>query len=152
MKNHKRLLVTVTVLLLAVPTLTALGSFPWGSISVTPNTGLANGQTVQVSGSAFQKNLELRIIECGPTQPLPPQGGFVEAICTDYSVAVTTDANGNFSAQDFTVSTVIQGSRREHGHSVPTTYDCLARNDCHIHVFAPIRGVASANQDLSFSP
>jgi len=152
MKHKSRIFATRALLLLALGTVVAAGNFPWGTITVTPATGLADGQTVQVSGSEFLRNLELRIIECGPSQALPPTGGMIGAICSDYSVAVTTDANGNFAAQDFTVSTLIQGSRWVHGHYVPVTYDCLANNDCHIHVFAPVRGIAGANQDLTFGP
>jgi hypothetical protein len=119
-----------------------------GQISVDPNMGLVDGQVVQVSGSAFQKDRELRIVECGPTsQTRPP----VSAICSSYSVEVTTDGNGNFPAQGFTVSTTVVGTRFEQGHQVPATYDCLVANDCHIHVFAPAKGSASANEDIFFS-
>ena len=119
-----------------------------GQIIVTPNTGLVDGQTVQVSGTEFQNNRQLRIVECGPTSDARPP---VYAICSIYSVDVTTDANGSFPPEDFTVSTTIVGQRIEHGHNVPHTYDCLVANDCHIHVFAPAKGSASANEDISFS-
>jgi hypothetical protein len=154
MKKHMLLWATAVATLVAAPigAHAAEPAFPWGTITVAPSTGLADGQTIVVSGTDFQKNIELRIIECGPTQGIPPVGGFVEAICTDYSVVVTTDAEGNFAAQEFTVSTLIQGSRWSHGHNVPATYDCLAANDCHIHVYAPVKGTASANADITFGP
>ena len=151
MKNYTRILASITLLLLAFGTTVAHASAPSGTISVTPNTGLADGQSVQVSGSGFQKNLALAIIECGPIQPFPLKGGWQSATCTYYSVAVTTDADGNFAAQDFTVSSVIQGAYWTHGHNVPATYDCLVRNDCHIHVYSTVSGNTSVNQDLLFS-
>jgi hypothetical protein len=63
---------------------------------------------------------------------------------------VTSDDNGAFAAQDFVVSTTIVGTRLEHGHNMSVTYDCLPANDCHLHVFAPVSGAASANRDISF--
>jgi len=119
-----------------------------GHIAVTPNTALVDGHTVQVSGTAFQKNRELRIEECGPTSKTRPP---VTAICSSYSVEVTTDGDGSFPAQAFTISATVVGTRFEQGHQVPATYDCLVANDCHIHVFAPAKGSAGANEDISFS-
>ncbi len=153
MKKHRLLIAGAAISLFALAPLGAYGAepaFPWGQITVTPSTGLADGQTVQVSGTDFLKNTELRIIECGPSQGIPPTGGFVGAICTNYSVAVTTDADGSFAAQGFTVSAVIEGARWSHGHNVPATYDCTVANDCHIHVFAAVTGTGAANQDISF--
>ncbi len=151
MRNYTRVIATITLLLLALGTTAAHASPPSGPISVTPDTGLVDGQTVLVSGSGFQKNLDLSIIECGPIQPFPLKGGWQSATCTSYAVAVTTDANGSFAAQAFTVSTVIQGAYWTQGHNVPATYDCRARNDCHLHVYSTARGNTSVNQDISFS-
>jgi len=159
MNAHKLINAAITVTLvacsaLAVATLAARAGappYPWGVISVTPNTGLTDGQAVQVSGSEFQSNRDLRIEECGPVHGLPPKGGFETAICSSYSVDVTTDDNGNFAAQNFTVSTTIVGSDWFHGHNQPATHDCLPANDCHIHVFAPDKGTGSANEDITFN-
>jgi hypothetical protein len=159
MTTHKLINAVITVMLvafsaLAVGTLGARADkppYPWGVISVTPDTGLTDGQTVQVSGSEFQAKRVLRIVECGPLQAFPPQGGFETAICSNYSVDVTTDDNGNFAAQDFTVSTTIVGFEWDHGHNHPATHDCLPANDCHIHVFAPDKGTGVTNQDITFN-
>lgn len=151
MKHYKRIIAAITVLLFALGTKSALASTSSPTVSVTPNTGLVDGQTVQVSGSGFQANIDLAIIECGPVQPFPLKGGPRTATCSYYFVLVTTDANGNFSATDFTVSTVIQGDYRIHGHNVPDTYDCTVKNDCHLHLYTPHTGSASVNQDISFA-
>jgi len=153
----RKLTTTIAVSVTAL-SLLAVGGAMWtpaarsgnpslGAITITPDTGLTDGQTVQVSGSAFQKDRELRIIECGPLSDARPP---VYALCSSYSVEVTSDDNGAFAAQDFVISTTIVGARREHGHNVPATYDCLPANDCHLHVFAPVSGLASANTDISF--
>src|SRR5262249_22306438 len=71
-----------------------------GVITVAPGAGLTDGQTVQVSGSSFQKNRELRILECGPLSDAHPP---VYAICSKDSVEVTSDENGAFPAHGFTV-------------------------------------------------
>jgi hypothetical protein len=149
---HCHLIATLALLLLAIATTAAGGGPPSGTISVSPNTGPANGQTVEVSGSNFQKNRQGRIVECRRSQNVPHQGGWQTSVCTDYSVPVTTDANGKFSAQNFNVSTFIQGHYWSHGHNVPATYDCKPHNDCRIFVCAPVRGTASASKDISFSP
>ncbi len=149
MKNHKLVIVTFTIALLAFGTVGAINRFPWGTIQVSPNTGLTDGQTVQVSGSNFKKNLNVHIIECGPILT-EWKGGWESATCTSYEVLVTTDANGNLPATNFTVATTINGFKWSHGHNVPATYDCLTHNDCHIHVFA-YNGPGSANQDISFA-
>jgi hypothetical protein len=159
MSTHKPITAVITVMLVALSALVigTLGAradappYPWGVISVTPNTGLTDGQTVQVSGSEFQSNRDLRIVQCGPVHGFPPKGGFETATCSNYSVDVTTDDNGNFAAQNFTVSTTIVGFEWFHGQNQPATYDCLPANDCHIHVFAPDTGTGSANQDITFN-
>src|SRR5262245_54686323 len=106
MNTHKLLNIVINVPLLVFSAL-AIGTigaradappYPWGLISVTPNTGLTDAQTVQVSGSDFQSRRALRIEECGPHHGFPPKGGFETAICSSYSLDVTTDDNGNFAA------------------------------------------------------
>jgi neocarzinostatin family protein len=152
MKKHTLLVAAALALFALAPLGAHAGqpAFPWGTITVTPSTGLADGQTVQVSGANFLKNTQLLIIECGPSQGIPPVGGFVQAICTSSAVSVKTGPDGSFVATSFTVSTVIHGTQSSHGQTVPATYDCSVANDCHIHVFAPVTGVAAANQDISF--
>ncbi len=151
MKHYMRIIASLTLLLLALGTTAVQASAPSGTITVTPSTGLVDGQTVQVSGSGFQKNLDLAIIECGPVQPFPARSPWRSATCTYYAVTVTTDANGNFAAQAFTVSSTIQGAYWTQGHNVPASYDCRIQNDCHIHVYSTGRGNTSVNQDISFS-
>jgi Neocarzinostatin family len=148
MNRHKILVTTLSALSLSAFGTVGSEAAQLGEIGVTPDSGLTDGQTVLVSGSGFQKNRELRIVECGPTSDTRPP---VYAICSNYSVQVASDADGNLVPQGFTVSTTVVGSRLEHGQNVPTTFDCLPANDCHLHVFAPVNGLASANHDLSFS-
>ena len=148
MKNYKRFIAIIAVLLLASGTNSAFAAPDSGTITVTPNTGLSDGQTVQISGSGFRSNIDLAFGECGPVDTKPFNGGRHLALCEDYFVTATTDANGSFSV-DFTVSTILQGTIREHGKNVPATYDCTLLNDCHIHVNS-LTGGTVINLDISF--
>jgi Neocarzinostatin family len=150
MKHYSRIIATITLLLLALGTTAAHASPASGTITVTPNTGLSDGQTVQISGSGFRSNVVLNFGECGPVDTKPFNGGRHLALCSDSAVsAVTTDASGSFSVT-FTVSTLIQGTTRVHGHNVPATYDCTLLNDCHIHVNS-LTGGTVLNLAISFS-
>jgi hypothetical protein len=123
---------------------------PGTAITVTPNTGLVDGQTVSVSGSGYQQQ-QIAIIECGgadlnhhPT---------IGPVCSDYSVTVQADADGNFGPVDFTVATTIVGTRYVHGnHLEHTTHDCAPVDDCYIKAYALDRGVRLAQENLSFAP
>ena len=149
MKNYSRIIATITLLLLALGTTAAHASPSSATITVTPSSGLVDGQTVQISGSGFRSNIVLNFGECGPVDTKPFNGGRHLALCSDYGVSTTTDASGSFSVT-FTVSTLIQGTTRVHGHNVPATYDCTLLNDCHIHVNS-LTGGTVLNLDISFS-
>jgi len=76
------------------------------TISITPNTGLTNGQTVQVTGSGFAPNLGVgstAAVECIGTANTTAGCDVVH-----YSL-VTSDANGNVSFS-FTVETGTVGN------------------------------------------
>ena len=149
MKHYSRIIATITLLLLALGTTAAHASPQSGTITVTPNTGLSDLQTVQISGSGFRSNIVLNFSECGPVDTKPFNGGRHLALCSDSAVSATTDANGSFSV-NFIVSTLIQGTTRVHGHNVPATYDCTLLNDCHIHVNS-LTGGTVINLAISFS-
>jgi Neocarzinostatin family len=121
---------------------------PNPQITVTPSTGLVDGQLVSVSGSGFQEQA-VAIIECGGGDPdqHPPVG----PVCSDYAVVVSSDADGNFGPADFAVAAIIVGTRYEHGnHLVTATYDCLATNDCYLRAYGLTRGVRRADQGITF--
>ncbi len=120
---------------------------PNPQITVVPDTGLVDGQTVAVSGSGFLPDQNIQIIECGAEVTTPP---FIGATCTDYLVGVKIDADGNFGPVNFTVTTSITGSRWEKGHYIPATHQCEATGDCYIHAYATTRAARSANAHLGF--
>lgn len=70
------------------------------TIQATPNTALANGQTVMVSGSGFVPNETIYVIEC-------VAGSQTSATCDLNSAAgpFTTDASGNLASSPFKVVT-----------------------------------------------
>jgi neocarzinostatin family protein len=150
MKNHVHIIAAIIVLLLAIGITGANASPNLGTISVTPNTGLADGQIVQITGSGFRSNINLFFAECGPVDTKPFAGGRTSATCSDSFVTATTDANGSFTTS-LTVSTLVVGTVREQGKYVPATYDCAPLNDCHIHVNSQTGGTV-INLDISFGP
>jgi hypothetical protein len=122
---------------------------PKPAITVTPNTGLADGQHVQVSGIHYQNNQAIVIVECGGgdrnARPI------VSPVCSDYSVAAQADAQGSFPAQDFVVHTTITGTRYGKGtQPKPDSHTCAAKDDCYIYAYAKNKGQRNARQDLSF--
>jgi len=120
---------------------------PNPQLTVVPDTGLVDGQAVAVSGTGFQPDQNIQIVECGAEVTTPP---FIGATCGDYSVGMKTDADGNFGPVNFTVTTSITGSRWVKGHYIPATHECEPTADCYVHAYATTRAARSANGDLSF--
>ena len=121
---------------------------PSPQITVDPATGLADGQTVAVSGTGFQADQDVALVECGAEVTTPP---FIGATCTYYTVSVRTDAEGNFGPVNFTVTTAITGARWAKGHYIPASHTCAATEDCYVHAFSLSRGLRSANRHLGFA-
>ena len=67
------------------------------TVSATPNTDLADGQTVSVSASGFAANTEMAVVECPGTVVSP-------ATCDLNTVVfTTTNATGAYTAVPFPV-------------------------------------------------
>lgn len=137
--------------LFMVVALTQTGAYGQGQpnpqITVVPDTGLVDGQTVAVSGTGFQPDQGIQMIECGAEVTTPP---FIGATCSSYSVGLQADGDGNFGPVNFTVTTSITGSRWVHGHYVAAAHDCAPTADCYVHAYTTTRALRSANQGLSF--
>jgi len=121
-------------------------------ITVTPDSELADGQTVQVSGTGFQEQ-QIQIAQCG--------GGDLSAhpavgpVCTyfTYSVNAQTGIGGSFGPTAFTVQKAFTGTRYVNGnHPVPTSYDCGPLNDCYLRVYSLTRGYRVGTHPLTFAP
>ena len=65
------------------------------AITVTPHSGLSDGQTVTVKGTGFKANTSLVVIEC-PTNATGSNGGSVCDV-NDGKIGITSDGNGAFS-------------------------------------------------------
>src|SRR5438132_1572777 len=99
----------LTVGLLAAPA-TALAA---GSITVSPRTGLSNGQSITVAGSGLVASSTGTIVECNndPNQPnVTVAGNAVPVSCTNpLSTLITTDKNGTLAPKAFVVHTGVTG-------------------------------------------
>src|ERR1700691_5200941 len=84
---------------------TTISAFAAASITVTPTTGLVNGQTVSITGTGFAKSSLGNVAECNshPNQPTVPLGSpvnrAVPVSCTAPSLVqiVMTTAKGTVS-------------------------------------------------------
>jgi Neocarzinostatin family len=78
-----------------------------GTLTVTPSTGLANGDTVSVSGSGFANSSTGGVLECNddPGQPtIQLAGNAVPVSCTSpLSKLVTTTSSGDLPTTSFTI-------------------------------------------------
>jgi hypothetical protein len=92
-------------------------------ISVTPSTGLKNGQKVSVSGFGFPAASKAYVVECAN-----PPG---QTTCDAASVQQpTTDANGTFSGVEVTVATGTFGGK-----------SCMAGSTCLITATTDLTGM-----------
>lgn len=91
----------------------AVDAWAAGALVVSPSTGLADGQSVTVSGSGLSASSTGAIVECS-TATLQPTvavlGNKIPVSCTNPLAAIrTTDGSGNLSSSSFTVHTGVVG-------------------------------------------
>jgi hypothetical protein len=55
-----------SVLSAAVDSLTVCGAAPMQAITITPDTGLTDGQSVHIVATGFKPGVEVGVSECGP--------------------------------------------------------------------------------------
>ena len=150
MRHLRRVgLVVLAVVLgaVAVPATAQAQEAP--TLTVTPNTGLVDGQTVSLTGTGFVDISSIAGLEC------PPQfGGRTEFTINEvlsncgfvaFAGEITTDAAGNLSGSA-TVQEVFTASGG-------ATYDCTVRNDC-VLLVAGLHGsgLAGATVPIRFGP
>jgi Neocarzinostatin family len=121
------------------------------TITVTPNTGLVDGQVVSLTGTGFADISSIAGLEC------PPQfGGRTEFTINEvlsscgfvaFAGEITTDATGNVTGSA-TVREVFETS------GGATTYDCTVRNDCVLLVAGLVSGaeLRGATAPVQFGP
>lgn len=121
------------------------------AVTVTPSSGLTDGQHVQVAGTGYQKQQQIIITECGggdlKAKPI------VRPVCSDYNIVVETDAQGAFTAPDFVVHTSYTGTRYTRGiHKEAASHTCTAGRDCYIYAYAKDRATRYAREYIAFAP
>ena len=115
-RQLNRASVVLAVLLFASLGVTLFISAPASAsptITVTPSSGLANGQTVSVSGAGFDAGSTGAVLECNndPDQPtITVLGNSIPVSCTNpLSNLHSTDGSGNLPAASFSISTGVTG-------------------------------------------
>jgi neocarzinostatin family protein len=112
------------------------------ALTVDPSTGLADGQTVTVTGTGFSANAEIGMAECEP-------GAGGESDCDLSNVLIVeSDGNGDFSTP-FTVNRIL--SIDSDDSEFPTQIDC-AQTTCLLGAGVISDQTISALAPLSFNP
>ncbi|MCT2593606.1 hypothetical protein LHJ74_27500 [Streptomyces sp. N2-109] len=95
------------------------------ALTVTPSTGLTDGQTVAVAGSGYVAGTEVGVSQC-----------VNDTTCADATVHTTADANGGFNVS-YDVQTTFTATDWNTGETV--TVDC-AVDDCAIVAWEEVGG------------
>lgn len=85
------------------------------ALTVTPGSGLADGQSVTVTGTGFAAGTEVAVSQCREA-----------TTCTDALATATVDANGGFTAT-YTVRRQFAATDWSTGTGTPVTVDCAAQ-------------------------
>jgi hypothetical protein len=106
-------------------------------ITVTPNTGLLDGQTVQIDGTGYSPNTSVGAAQC--------QSGGIDLNSCDLSrsVITTSDADGNWTA------TMVVGARMNVNTGV---VDCRGADACGIGAARVSDYQEVATSDITFDP
>jgi hypothetical protein len=125
------------------------------SITVTPNTGLVDGQTVTVTGEAFPPIAPASAVVAQCAEPVVLTDVSSVVSRCDLSGQPSFDAEGNLVPTSFTVHEVFTSA----GGPLPggaTTYDCTIRNDCSVAIVGFLQPVQAtlvgAKAPISFGP
>jgi hypothetical protein len=121
------------------------------SLTVTPNTGLTDGQVVSLAGTGFGGLISVAVLECPPQFADRTEFTITEVLGScgfiGFTDAVDIDAAGNLTGSA-AVQEVFTPS------SGGPSYDCTVRNDCVILV-AGLGGpseLAGATAPIRFGP
>ena len=135
--------VVVTVAGTSVPALAITGP----TATVTPATGVADGQTVTVSASGLPPNRTIQVEECAGTVDNPPTDNTsCDGVTLDSST--DTDASGAYANSGYTVYT-----RPSSLLASPATITCDAGHPCVLYVGVDQNNFSSAHAfaTLTFS-
>jgi hypothetical protein len=121
------------------------------SISVTPSTGLADGETVTVTGGpSFPELRSAPVVECA--EPVALEITSVVTRCRILAEA-TFDAEGSLVPTSITVREVFTASSGFVPEG-PITFDCTVANNCSVGVFGflPDQTFFGATTPIRFGP
>ncbi|MGW7440411.1 enediyne antibiotic chromoprotein [Streptomyces sp. NPDC054849] len=103
------------------------------TVTVSPGTGLANDQSVTVTGNGYPAGVEVAVSQCGDGNK-----------CTDSLAKATVGADGSFTA-DYTVKKVFTATDWSTGSTV--SVDCGVQQ-CQLVAYVEATGPVGA--DISF--
>jgi Neocarzinostatin family len=124
---------TIVGTLIAFAAVPASAAVP--TITATPNTNLADGQTISVEASGFAANTEMAVVECPGTVVSP-------ATCDLNTVVfVTTNPTGAYPSVAFTVSRILSDGT-----------DCALSGGCYIGTQDSEGAGGTAATKVTFDP
>jgi hypothetical protein len=105
------------------------------TVSATPDTDLADGQSIMVSASGFAANTSMAIVECPTSEVSPPA-------CDLNTVAfTTTDGTGAYADVPFTVSRILSDGT-----------DCALNGGCYVGTQDDLAEGPTAATLITFDP
>ena len=123
---------------------------PPPTLTVTPSTGLEDGQTVTVTGGPFPELVIPVLLQCA--EPLDVTDLSSVVTRCDFGPTPSFDAAGNLVPSAFTVHDVITLE----GIFGSPPYDCTVRDDCVVAVVGFVGAVSGplvgAKASISFRP
>ena len=109
-----------------------------GQLTVTPSTGLSDGDTVSLDASGLDSDTDYNAVECADLTP----GQW--ACDTSTAVSEHTDQNGSFSDSSFTISSTLNADGN--------TYDCTSpETQCAVNVGTSGGSTEVATSDLDIT-
>lgn len=107
------------VLSFAAPALLVAGltaCHPGPAVSVTPNTGLVDGQQVVVSGGGYSANATVGVVQC------PTGADSLDDCDSETAHTLSTDGNGHFTTTMSVLRTITDGHEQQ--------TDCSVADSC----------------------
>ena len=151
-RGCRAVLVPVAAVVLATVLLSqGAGAQQAPTLTVTPNTGLEDGQRVSLAGTGYAGVFAIGALEC-PPQFAGRTEFTINEVLTNCGFLALAGALSPDTAGDVTGSAPVQEVFTP-SSSTPTSYDCTIRNDCLLLVAGLAgSGLRGATAPIRFGP